>query len=86
MRTYRSDTSGRITAAGAALAATLAIGAMVDGLFAPAPTAFGAAVAGARPESPAIEVEIVPSRIEVVGVRAPAVADGSEGHAHSPRS
>jgi hypothetical protein len=61
-----------------AAAATFAVGAWVDALFAPAENHFRAAVVARSAPAPT-EVAIVPSRIEVVGDRTQKLARTASG-------
>jgi hypothetical protein len=77
MRRYGSGTQGRVVAAGAALAMTLAVLSLVDRSFGPMPASFVVGDGAAAPLRSPIEVAIQPARIEVVGVRSDDVAQRS---------
>ncbi len=77
MGRYESAKPGRLPAVAAAVAVTLALGAFVNGLFAPAPTFLAAQVVAASRAQEVTEVTIIPSRIEVSGARTRHVAQGA---------
>lgn len=80
MNTYESETPSLAIAVAAFAFSALTIGTMVvvpaqfDEGFAPTGTVLAAATAAAQP----VEVAIFPARIDVVGVREPAIASARE--------